>query len=73
MIFLGIFLGGGGAPNSSLPPGARYPRYATERLYGFRGQESQIPTNLPKRNWGQMFKKIIRKGEETLCVYSAPG
>ena len=28
MIYLGIFFeGGGGAQNSSLPPGARYPRY----------------------------------------------
>ena len=33
--FLGIFLRGG-AQNSSLPPGARYPRYATG-VYGWVG------------------------------------
>ena len=32
IIYLGIFLRGG-AQNSSLPPGARYPRYATVTMY----------------------------------------
>ena len=56
--FLGIFLRGG-AQNSSLPPGARYPRYATGCIaYSLRMIATGLQSQESVEPFGVYFDKI---------------